>query len=66
MKQLVFSGSKSSIRKLSKVQKSIDGFLKKHPGELSKRGHRTLRKLLSKRAGALSKATGMKIHSLFD
>ena len=66
MKQLVFNGSKRSIKNLSKVQKSVDRFLKKHPGELSKRGHKTLRKLLSKRAKALSKATGMKVHSLFD
>lgn len=66
MKQLVFNGSKRSIKNLSKVQKTIDRFLKKHPSELSKRGHKTLRKLLSKRAKALSKATGMKVHSLFD
>lgn len=66
MKQLVFNGSKRSIRNLSKIQKSIDGFLKRHPGELSKHGHKTLRKLLGKRANALSKATGKKVHSLFD
>ena len=29
MKELVFSGSKRSIKKLSKVQQSIDKFLKK-------------------------------------
>ena len=66
MEKLIFNGSKRSIKKLSKVQNSIDKFLKKHPKELSKRGHRKLRKLLKKRAGALSKATGMKVHSLFD
>lgn len=66
MKELVFSGSKRSIKKLSKVQQSIDKFLKKNPGNLNKRGHKTLRKLLSKRAKALSKATGMKVRSIFD
>ncbi len=66
MNKLVFNGSKHSIRKLSKVQKSIDGFLKKNPSKLSNKGHKMLRKLLNKRANALSKATGMKIHSLFD
>lgn len=66
MKKLVFNGNKRSIKHLSKVQKSVDKFLKKHPGELTKHGHKTLRKLLSKRAKALSKATGMKVHSLFD
>ena len=62
MKKLVFNGSKHSVRRLSKAQKSIDRFLKRHPSELSKHGHRTLKKLFSKRAKALSKATGMKVH----
>lgn len=66
MKELVFSGGKRSIKKLSKVQKSIDKFLKKNPRNLNKRGHKTLRKLLKKRAKALSNATGMKVYSIFD
>ena len=66
MPKLLFSGSKRSNKNLSRVQKSIDRFLKKNTGELSKRGHKTLRKLLNKRAKALSKATGMKIHSMFE
>ena len=65
MKELVFNGGKHSIIRFTKVQKSIDVFLKKHPGKLNNRSHATLRKLLSKRAKALSKATGMKVHSLF-
>lgn len=66
MKTLEFSGSKRSIKRLSKVQKSIDRFLKSHSGQLSKHNHSRLRRLLKKRTKALSKATGMKIHSLFD
>ena len=66
MKTLIFNGGRRSIKRLSKVQRSIDGFMKAHPGNLSKRNHSTLRKLLKKRAKALSKATGMQVHSLFD
>lgn len=66
MNKLIFNGSKRSVKRLYKIQKSVDKFLKKHPDNLSKRGHKTLRKLLSKRAKALSKATGMKVHSLFN
>lgn len=64
--KLLFKGSKRSIKKLSKVQRSINKFLSKNTGELTKRKHKKLRRLLNKRAGALSAATGMKIHSLFD
>lgn len=66
MKQLIFNGNKRSAKHLSRVQKSIDHFLKSHPGNLSKHGHKRLKRLLNKRAKALSKATGMKVHSLFD
>lgn len=54
------------MSKLFKVQKSIDKFLKRHPSNLSRHGHKTLRRMLNNRAKALSKASGMKIHSLFD
>ena len=66
MGKLIFNGGKSTTKKLSKVQKSIDKFLTKHSGNLSKHNHSKLRKLFKKRAKALSNATGMKIHSLFD
>ena len=66
MKQLLFNGNKRSVKHLSRVQKTIDRFLKSHPGNLNKHDHKKLRRLLNKRAKALSKATGMKIHSLFD
>ena len=66
MGNLVFSGGKRSVKRLSKVQNSIDGFLKSHPGSLNKRSHSQLDRLLKKRAKALSKATGMKIHSICD
>lgn len=66
MLKLKFSNNKRAIRKLSKVQNSIDKFVKKYPKEFTKRQHRKFRKLLNKRAKALSGATGMKIHSIFD
>lgn len=66
MGDLIFNGGKKSIRRLSKVQNSIDRFVNSHPGRLSKRNHSKLGRLLKKRAKALSKATGMKIHSICD
>lgn len=66
MGKLVFRDDKVALKKLSKAQGAIDKFIKKHPGNLSKREHKQLRGLLSKRASALSDATGLKIHSLFD
>jgi len=66
MLELIFRNDKRALKRLAKVQKSIDKFCKSHPGSFNKRQHKKFRKLLSKRASALSKATGMKIHSLFD
>lgn len=66
MLNLVFKNDKKATRRLGRAQKAIDKFTGKHKGELSKRGHKKLRRLLSRRADALSKATGMKIHTLFD
>lgn len=66
MAKLIFNGGKRSVKRLSKVQNSIDGFLKSHPGSLNKQSHSQLDRLLKKRAKALSKATGMKIHSICD
>lgn len=64
MGMLTFTGNKRSMKRLSKVQNSIDKFLKNKPKRLNKRDHATLSRLLKKRAKALSKATGMKIHSV--
>ena len=66
MGKLIFNGGNRSVKRLSKVQNSIDGFLKSHPGSLNKRSHSQLDRLLKKRAKALSKATDMKIHSICD
>ena len=66
MGKMIFNGGKRYVKRLSKVQNSIDGFLKSHPGSLNKRSHSQLDRLLKKRAKALSKATGMKIHSICD
>ena len=66
MKVLNFLDNKRAIRQLNRVQKSVDKLLKSQPKQLSKRQHIKLKKLLNKRAKALSRATGMKIHSIFD
>lgn len=66
MNKLVFRDNPKALKKLSKVQGEIDSFIKKHPGKMTDRQHKRLRKLFSKRASALSDATGLKIHSLFD
>ena len=66
MFKLIFKDDKKSLKRLTKAQSAVDKFSKKHSGSLSKREHKKFRKLLSNRASALSGATGMKIHSLFD
>ena len=66
MFKLIFNNDKKAHKRLAKVQKKIDKFSKKHNGTLSAKKKKKLRKHLSKRANALSKSTGMKIHSLFD
>ena len=66
MLELKFKDDKSALKKLAKAQYKIDKFIDKHPGKLSARDHKKLRKNLNNRAKALSKATGMEIHSLFD
>ena len=66
MKTLKFLNNKRANRKLTRVQKSIDKFLKSHPNQLNKRQHIKLRKMLNKRAKALSSATGMRIHFIFE
>ena len=66
MLELKFLDNKGALRRLTRVEKSIQRFTKSHPGKLNSRQHVKLRKLLNKRAKALSKATGMKIHSIFE
>lgn len=66
MFELKFRDDKRALKRLGRVQNSIDKFLSSHKGELNKRQHKKLRKLLNKRADALSKATGLKIHSVCD
>lgn len=60
------NASKSALKRLSKASNAVDKFCRKHPKKLTNGQHKTLRKLLSKRAAALSKCAGVKIHSLFD
>ena len=66
MLELKFRGDKRSLKKLSKVQNKIDKIVGKHPSKMSSRDHRKLKKQLNNRARALSRATGMEIHSLFE
>lgn len=66
MPKLIFNGSKRSINKLAKIDDKINNFLKKHPKKFNRSESKKYRKLSKKHAKALSKATGMKIHSLFD
>ena len=66
MFELKFKNDKKALEKLSKAEKNIDNFLKKHQKSLNKQEHKEFKKLLNNRASALSEATGLKIHSLFD
>lgn len=66
MKKLQFKNDEKAINRLSKAQSAIDEYSASHPNELSEKEHKEFRKLLNERADALSEATGMKIHSLFE
>ena len=66
MFKLIFNNDKKAHKRLVKVQKKIDKFSRTHKDSLSEREHKQLRRHLKKRADALSKSTGMKIHSMFD
>lgn len=68
MKKLSFHSlkSKKALWQLSTAEKRVNLFLEKHPDNLKKHQHAVLRRLLKKRAKAMSKATGFPIHSIFD
>ena len=66
MLELKFKEDKKALKKLEKAQRRVDKYSKKSYDNMSKRERKKLRKSLNKRADALSKATGMKIHSLFE
>ena len=66
MFELIFKDDKKALKRLSKAQSAVEKFSKKHSGTFSKKEHKKFRKLLNNRALALSEATAMKIHSLFD
>lgn len=66
MFELKFKDDKKALKRLAKVEKKIDKFHKSNSKDMTKRQHKKHRKLLKKRADALSDATGIKIHSLFD
>ena len=66
MFELKFKDDKKALKKLEKAQRKVDKYSKEKYSDMSKRDHKMLRKSLNGRAKALSKATGMEIHSLFD
>ena len=66
MPKLQFRKDPMVLNRLSEAQQAIDDYSASHPQQFSDDEHQEFRKLLSKRAAALSEATGMKIHSLFD
>ena len=57
--------NKRKLRKLTKADNAVSKYAKSHKA-MNKRHHKKFRKLLKKRAAAMSNATGIKIHSLFD
>lgn len=66
MKKLKFRNDEKAIECLSEAQNAIDEYSNTHPDEFTEEEHEEFRSLLRERANALSEATGMKIHSLFD
>ena len=65
-KKLKFRDDPVAMERLSKAQDAIDKYTKEHPGNFNEKEHKEFGKLLNERAYALSEATGLKIHSLFD
>ena len=66
MKELEFRDDDEAKERLARAQEAIDDYSTSHPNELSEEEHEEFRGLLKERADALSEATGMEIHSLFD
>ncbi|MCF2554395.1 hypothetical protein [Faecalicatena contorta] len=66
MLELKFRDDKSALKKLARAQRKVDKYVSKHPGKLNARERKKLGKKLNGRAKALSRATGMEIHSLFE
>lgn len=66
MHKLQLTKDKKILAKLSRAAQAVEDYSAAHPKEFTEEQHKEFRKLLSDRAAALSEATGMKIHSLFD
>lgn len=66
MRKLKFNDDAAAQERLAKVQDAINDYSKSHTNEFSEKEHSEFRALLNERADALSEATGMKIHSLFE
>jgi len=66
MRELKMTKDKTILDKLSKATQAVADYAAAHPTPFSDEQHKEYRKLLSDKASALSEATGLKIHSLFD
>ena len=66
MGKLTFKDDKEALRRLSDAQAAIDDFEEQHPGSWTEDEHAEHREMLNNRAKALSEATGLEIHSLFE
>lgn len=66
MKKLKLTKDKAILERLSRASQAVEDYSATHPNTFTDEQHKEFRKLLSNRAEALSEATGMKIHSLFD
>lgn len=66
MRKLKLTKDKTILDKLSRAAQAVEDYSAAHPKTFTEEQHKEFRKLLSNRAAALSEATGMKIHSLFD
>ena len=66
MRKLKLTKDKTILDKLSKAAQAVEDYSVAHPQAFTEKQHKEFRKLLTNRAAALSEATGVKIHSLFD
>lgn len=62
--ELKFKDNKRALKRLEKASKRVDRVAKSSSTPLTRSDKTKLKRSLRKRAKALSKATGMKIHSI--
>lgn len=57
-------GRKKNGNDLYRADRAVRSFCARHKGDLSKRQHKKLRKLLNRRAAAISDCLGVTVHSV--